>query len=404
MRFLFVTGSYKPAVNSGGPVNTVSALAEHLVRFGHSVTIVALNEDDGVAMDVPLRQSALVEAVEVVYFETRQTKLDCLRAKFIQVQRWETGAYTWFDEHLKEYDWVHLHLGLLHPARWLAERCEDFGIPLGYHQRGNLDPRRFSRLKLLKSIYVKVMEVPVLRRCSALFALSEREEEVYRSWCETESVYRLPNGVDAVFWSVETSESKKSPIRGAFSVVWSARWDLRKGPIAFIEMAIRLKKQFPEASFTMMGPERGAALAEIRDYISRHADDVIDLQLGLDKVERREVLSIADYFVLPTQGEGFSAGILEALAAGCSVITTEEANFPELKQKRFGRICPADAGRMAQLIIEDQKELEADRLISRKEALAYVRSHYDWDVIARRYLTIVQETIAKTQPVPKVAT
>src|SRR5690606_19471764 len=123
MRFLFVTGNYKPAVNSGGPVNSVSALAEQLVRLGHSVTVLALNEDDGEPMRVPLRCATKLEGVEVIYFETRLGPADRFLGAFMRVKRWEAAAFEWLDLNLKEYDWVHLQIGLLQPAGWLTKRC-----------------------------------------------------------------------------------------------------------------------------------------------------------------------------------------------------------------------------------------------------------------------------------------
>jgi glycosyltransferase involved in cell wall biosynthesis len=395
MRFLFVTGSYKPAVNSGGPVNTVSTLAERLVSFGHYVTVVALNEDDGLAMDVPLRCSTQVEGVEVIYFETKRKSFDNLYARFSRVKRWEASVYDWFDMHLSEYDWVHLHLGLLQPARWLAKRCEELKIPLGYHQRGNLDPRRFGRLRFVKSIYIKIIEVPVLRRCATLFALSAREEAVYRTWLKAAPVHRLPNGVDADFWS-----SGNSPIQndakvgsGNLCAVWSARWDLRKGPLEFIEMAIQVKRRNRHARFLLMGPDRGVALDAVRERLAKSDATWIGLKVGLSREERREILKDVDYFVLPTQGEGFSVGLLEALAAGCSVITTKEANFPELEGQQFGHICPAEAGEMAKVIIDSQQKPEVKRLLSKRAALGFVREHFDWDAITRVYLKTVVEIV-----------
>lgn len=392
MRFLFVTGNYKPAVNSGGPVNSVSALAETLVYLGHTVTVIALNEDAGMPMAVPLRSATCVEGVEVIYFEAGHTVIDQFRAALSRVRPWEAAAFEWLDSHIKEFDFVHLHLGLLQPANWLAKRCQALGIPLGYHQRGNLDPRRFGRLKWLKSAYIAIVEVPVLRRCAVLFALSEREEEVYRSLCPGASVARLPNGVDSNFWSAEEHKltGDEKPRKGAFSAVWSARWDLRKGPLEFIEMAIRLKADFPEARFIMMGPERGADLEVVRERLARDDAAGIELYIGLSAEERRKVLNAADYFVLPTQGEGFSVGILEALAAGCCVVTTAEANFPELEGQLFGRICAADPEEMAEVIIDDsQGQTSLLRSASRAAALTFVEEYFDWKAITIHYLKVV---------------
>lgn len=397
MRCLFITGNYKPAVNSGGPVHSVSSLAGALVQKGHSVTVLALNEDDGVRMEVPLHEVTDVNGVTVIYFARSHALYDSIRRRFTQVARWESAFFEWCREHIVSFDWVHLQIGLLHPARWITQFCKTQGVALAYHQRGNLDPRRFERWRCLKSLYIRWTEVPVLDQSDVLFALSQREREVFRAWSRKSRIELLPNGVDADFWSSEvdasTASGKLAIQADQRRVVWSARWDLRKGPIEFIETAKCVSKQLPNVQFVMLGPARGPDLG----LVEAAAASLQNLTLikGLDAESRREQLQAADYFVLQTYGEGFSLGILEALAAGCVVLTTDEANFPELQDQCFGHILKRDPQLFANVLIDalgDTKRIDA---AVRSQAAAFVRENYDWSKIADHYIEIMESTLNK---------
>lgn len=394
MRFLFITGNYKPAISSGGPVNSVSNLAEELVRLGHSVTVMALNEDDGVPMTVPLRSVVAIEGVEVIYFPAGQRLTDRIRATLSRVRVWELAAFNWLKLHLAEYDFVHLQIGLLQPANWLAKQCHRLGVLLGYHQRGNLDPRRFGSLRWIKAVYIKIVEKPALSRAAVLFALSLREAAVYRALCPNGHIEHLPNGVNAKAWAQTVSISERlafllQKTEDKLLLTWMARWDNRKGPDFFLRVLAHLKNLGLPVEGIMAGPgdceisARCEALAVELGLI----DDCHFLQQPTEQ-EKVTLLQRTQFFLLPTQGEGFSVGLLEAMAAKCCVVTTPEANFPELAEAAAGIVASLDEERWSAVIAESIRV--EDFIMKATTAKTLVENFYSWQVIAKKYLQIVE--------------
>jgi len=396
VRFLFITGNYKPAVNSGGPVNSVSSLAECLVRQGHSVTVLALNEDDGQSMDCPLDKPVRIEGVEVWYFQARAPLWRRVRARVSGIRRWEPAAFKWLTQHVPEFDVVHLQVGLLQPARAIAKLTRKHAKILCYHQRGNLDPQRFGRLSCLKGLYIRLIEVSVLRSASLLFALSQRERDVFQQWCPAAKVVRLPNGVEFERWRKNAEKTAPpadcSPSAGPV-ILWSARWDVRKGPLEFVEAAKILSRQLPDATFQMVGPATGEEVfRKVKAQVAAANVPRHYLYCDLPDPERKAIMHQANYFVLPTYGEGFSVGILEAMAAETVVITTPEANFPELEADQVGCIVSRSPSDIADKILALEADTKNRDQLARR-ASRYVKERYDWRRITNEYLAVIEKII-----------
>ena len=69
MKILYAVHGYKPAYRLGGPIHTVSAVAERLVRRGHEVIVFTTNSNLDEDLDVPTDQAIDVEGVQVWYFK-----------------------------------------------------------------------------------------------------------------------------------------------------------------------------------------------------------------------------------------------------------------------------------------------------------------------------------------------
>src|SRR5262245_23548825 len=72
MHILYAVPAYKPAYRLGGPIISVSALAERLVRKGHRVTVFTTNSNLDEDLEVPLDQPVDVDGVEVWYFRREE--------------------------------------------------------------------------------------------------------------------------------------------------------------------------------------------------------------------------------------------------------------------------------------------------------------------------------------------
>src|SRR5262245_43528 len=72
MNILYAVHAYKPSYRVGGPVLSVSAAAERLVRRGHQVTVFTSNSNLDEDLDVPTDRGVDVEGVQVWYFRREE--------------------------------------------------------------------------------------------------------------------------------------------------------------------------------------------------------------------------------------------------------------------------------------------------------------------------------------------
>jgi glycosyltransferase involved in cell wall biosynthesis len=102
-------------------------------------------------------------------------------------------------------------------------------------------------------------------------------------------------------------------------IVFSSRLDQGKRPLDAVHAVARVAAEFPRVEMAMLG--RGTLEGDLRAAVS---------QLGLggrvhfvgyqDNVQ--DWLAAATIWVLPTEIENFSLAVLEAMAAGCAILST----------------------------------------------------------------------------------
>jgi len=169
---------------------------------------------------------------------------------------------------------------------------------------------------------------------------------------------------------------------GPITFLMIARLLRDKGVYEYVEAARQVKRTRPEARFVLAGPfDPNPAAVKPAEVEAWMREGVIDYQGALDDV--RPAIAAAHVFVLPSYREGCPRTVLEAMAMGRPVITTNVPGCRETVEDGVsGILVPKqDAAALARAALH----LSADEMFRRKaatQALRTARQKFDATQVA----------------------
>lgn len=196
--------------------------------------------------------------------------------------------------------------------------------------------------------------------CDKSIEKSLPADKVLKECCETADVILCPSswvvsGIHQIYpeytnkiricpygCSIDYRGRVNKPVEGRF--FWAGGDWIGKGLHYVAEAADELKKKYPEMEF------RAAGITDPKVIKMPRFKNITFLG-KLDRKKMEEQFLSADAFVFPTLSEGMSGVVLEAIAAGCPVITTKAAGIDDIEDGKSGLIIPTkDSNALAQAI------------------------------------------------------
>jgi len=400
MKILYAGTGYKPAYRLGGPIVSISAAAEALVRKGHEITVVATTSNNDVELDVPVGAPVDVEGVQVWYFNRTEPLQKIL--PFVSYFARSIGfMYTpamrqALDRLVPAVDVVHTQGPFLYPTYATAHAAFRHHRPLVYSQRGAFSVESLQFRSLKKTTYLNAIEKPIMRRAGTLIALTEAERESYGRIGVDRPIAVVPNGTVI---PPECPEAA-STVHARFGigpekplVLFLGRLHPSKGADKLVEAFERVMIDVPDAVLMIAGPDEWGLGREWRQRAGDNANSRILFPGMVDGHDKAAILARANLFCLPSQSEGFSNAVLEALANATAVMLSPACNFPEVEAAGAGVIVANDVERMAttlRTLLLDPQRLQSMGAAGRRMVL----ERYTWDAITDRLLDVYERVRA----------
>jgi glycosyltransferase involved in cell wall biosynthesis len=164
----------------------------------------------------------------------------------------------------------------------------------------------------------------------------------------------------------------------------------RKGVATFLDAAAVIAREMPAARFVVIGdgPERVAL--ERRAAALGVAARVV-FAGAIPNAQLPALYAAADVFAFHTLHEGLGIVLLEALAAGCPIVTTAAGGTLDIVRPGDTGLLvpPGDAPAFARAVVRVLSDATlADGLRARARCAA--EREFDWDVVAGRYLDVFE--------------
>jgi glycosyltransferase involved in cell wall biosynthesis len=317
----------------GGPLAVALNQLRALSGRGHEVRLASTFRQ---RKGDPVRREEKVAGVQMTLFAASALP-------GLGVSGLHSGALTaWLWTTVCNASVVHVHAARdLVPLSAMAV-CGFRGRPYVTQTHGMILPSQSPAKRAVDALGARGL----LRGAAVNLALHERErEELVAVGCRAERVEVLPNGVPVAMarWARRDG--------GAPEVLFLARLQARKRPVAFVEMAALLVARGIDARFTLVGPD-GGELAAVRQRIE---------ELGLlgrvsyegalapDKVPTR--LAAASVYVLPSTDEPYPMSLLEALSVGVPSVCTDTCQIAtELRAADAVAVSRPDTESLSQVV------------------------------------------------------
>lgn len=256
------------------------------------------------------------------------------------------------------------------------------GLPYVLSLQGPDVPGFEARYNYLYPVLTPLIKM-IWRRAAAVTAISVEQERLAHRTMPDLPLVRIPNGVDTGLFAPASGETTRP-----FTVICVARLIERKGQHHLLQAFARLRSCCDRPlQLTFVGT--GDAEAQLRELADRlQVADAVAFKGFLAREQMPPIYREADVFVLPSQQEGMSIALLEAMASGLPVIVTDTGGTAELvAQGQNGEIIPwSDVPTLTRAL---QNLLNSDSLRRQMGAESRRRAmQFGWPVLATRYIEL----------------
>lgn len=242
--------------------------------------------------------------------------------------------------------------------------------------RGELAASAIGLGRVKKLIYLKLSRASGAYHGLVWHAASDQEAALIHRWFGADASVVVARDFSGATLAVNGSHEVLTDPR-LFRIVFISRISKMKNLDIALEILSGIKAA---VKFDVFGPIEDpsywAHCKRLARSLPPNASFAYHGALAPNQVQA--VFGRSDLFLLPSRGESFGHAILEALASGCPVLTSDRTPWRDLDTYHAGWALPLDdLGRFRE-VIEDQaaKSPEA-RGDQRRAALDYARSHID---------------------------
>lgn len=357
------------AVASGGPSRVAGVITSALAERGHDVTIGTLPRDSElVKVDPRVRVEHVAGPI--------RNPLNWLKAAK-GIRRLASKVDVLFVS------------GIWGPVDGLALRLANVRhVPVHTRICGMLEDYILKRNPERKWIGRTFYMDHNLRRSTTLIVNTKIERDHVAALGFTTPIRVIPNGVVLPSESERLSREQVLRLLGlAFPatdkvLLYLSRIHPKKGLHLLLEAATADLSKRPDWQLVVAGDffEGEGYEEKIRKAAAESGmADRIHFVGEVAGEQKRAAFSMADLFVLPSESEGFSNAIIEAMSWSIPVIITEGCNFPEVAEADAGWVIPAECGALraalAEALAEDERRnamgANAQKLVER----GYQQSH-----------------------------
>lgn len=178
--------------------------------------------------------------------------------------------------------------------------------------------------------------------------------------------------------------SKLSP-----KLIWVRAFHATYNPQMAIKLVVKLKDIYPDVQLTMVGPDLDGSMQHCKELCNKlGVEQQVSFTGKLSKQEWTTLAAASDIFINTTNFDNLPVSVIEAMALGLPVITTNVGGIPYLIENgKTGLLVNAndtdEMSRAVQQLINDEQLAEQLSQTGRQKA-----EQFDWNIIKNKWATL----------------
>ncbi|HWY43951.1 MAG TPA: glycosyltransferase family 4 protein [Candidatus Sulfotelmatobacter sp.] len=204
---------------------------------------------------------------------------------------------------------------------------------------------------------------------------------------DADRVAYIPNGVEPRFFIPREYHST-----GSVRLLYAGTWLDQRGIFYIREVLRKVTPQIPGLTMTFAGC--GVPPEEIQRFFGAELASAIVVQPLVAAESMQGLYAEHDIFLFPSIVEGLPSVLLEAMATGMPVITTETCGMTDVVEDEYNGLLipPADAAAMEVAILRLARSVELRQKLG--EASCETMRRYSWERAARRLEALYRRVLA----------
>ena len=282
------------------------------------------------------------------------------------------------EEETAKADVVHLHGFYTYPMLRGWRAAKRHGKPVVRHAHGILEPWILQRSRLKKAIAHFVFEDDAFAGTSLWRALTTAEADQIRKNGGKGEIVVVPTGID--LGPIDAAPCKKAERK---TLIFLSRLHKKKGLDLLLPAWQRIQPRFPEWKLAIGGKEEDGTGQWAADFVKANGlTDSVDVIGPIPQGGKFDFIKSGSAFILPSYSEGFSMGILEAMACELPVICTDACHFPEAATQGGGWECEVSVDSVADALGALMSCNDAELADRGRSARRLAQENYTWDKLA----------------------
>lgn len=199
-----------------------------------------------------------------------------------------------------------------------------------------------------------------------------------------QQVELIPNYIDIVNYPFKL-RSKPAP-----KLLWVRSFHKTYNPNLAIDILVELQRDFPEATLCMVGPDKDGSMEVFRQYAQEKGVDHAIIIKG--KMEKKDWIALSanyDVFLNTTNFDNTPVSVMEAMALGMLVVSTEAGGVPAIIQHEHeGLLFPCGSATLGANQIKRILNPSVSEAFS-KDARSKAEQ-WDWSIVREQWLRVIR--------------